>query len=136
MITPEQIAKPNTESAHQQALIQACALARREGRLLETEWLYHVPNGRDRNPIDAAMLKAEGVKAGVADLELPCSRRGFAGLHIEMKKPSERTAKNGGLSDKQITFCEFVHKEGRKVTACYSWEEAFTVIRWYLGEIN
>jgi hypothetical protein len=30
-------------------------------------------------------LKAEGVRAGVADLCLPAARRGYHGLYIEMK---------------------------------------------------
>lgn len=49
--------------------------------------LFAVPNGSQREKVTGAKLKAEGVKAGVADLLLLLSRGGFTCLCIEMKTP-------------------------------------------------
>jgi hypothetical protein len=53
--------------------------------LFRTRPPYAVPNGGYRNIYVARKLKAEGVKAGVADLCLPAARRGYHGLYLEMK---------------------------------------------------
>lgn len=58
-----------TEADEQKAVIQWCILM--EGRWPELEYIYHVPNGGSRNAREAANLKAQGVKPGVPDLELP-----------------------------------------------------------------
>ena len=61
-----------TEADEQKAVIQWCILM--EGRWPELEYIYHVPNGGSRNSREAANLKAQGVKPGVPDLELPVAR--------------------------------------------------------------
>jgi hypothetical protein len=48
------------------------------------------PNGSLRNIIVAKKLKAEGVKAGVADLFLMIPNKIFHGLFIEVKTPVGR----------------------------------------------
>ena len=54
---------------------------------------FHCPNGGSRNGIEAAKLKAMGVKPGIPDCLILDQRRGFNGLAIELKvgynKPSE-----------------------------------------------
>jgi hypothetical protein len=54
---------------------------------------FAIPNGGHRHPAVAGKLKAEGVRAGVPDLFVPCQRHGYAGLFIELKagtnKPTE-----------------------------------------------
>lgn len=72
-----------TEADEQKAVIQWCILM--EGRWPELEYIYHVPNGGSRNAREAANLKAQGVKPGVPDLELPVARGAYTGLHIELK---------------------------------------------------
>jgi len=114
----------------------------------ELKWLHHIPNGGSRGDtqksraIAGGQLKAEGVKAGVHDLFWPLVRLAnpqdtipFCGLYIEMKRPSEKTTKTGGLSDAQIEFGNFAHSQGYKVAAAYSWEEAAKIIEeyWKLG---
>lgn len=47
--------------------------------------LFAVPNGGGRSKIEAAIMKAEGVTAGVADLILLEARGGYGSLCIEMK---------------------------------------------------
>lgn len=135
MITPEQLAKPNTESAHQQALFCHFAIERhKHKRWLFTEWMHHIPNGGEREKSVAATLKAEGVKAGVWDIFLPVACRGYHGLYIEMKKPGRQLDENGGLSDAQIKFQAHLKATRYYNVVCYSWEDAVAVVEWYLAE--
>ena len=112
------------ESAEQQALFQWAAY--NTGRLPELSLLYHVPNGGKRDVITAARLKAEGVKAGIPDLFLPVSRKGFHGLYVEMK------AKGGRLSDYQKKWIKELEHQGYLVLVCYGWQEASKEIQEYL----
>lgn len=62
--------------------------------------LFAVPNGGARSRTEAAIMKAEGVTAGVTDLILLLGRGGFNALCIEMKTTDRRSA----LSDAQIEW--------------------------------
>lgn len=65
--------------------------------------LFAVPNGGRRGKLEASIMKAEGVVAGVADMILLTSRGGFASLCIEFKTEA-----------------------GRQSTAQRAWEQAAT----------
>lgn len=54
--------RSNEESQIQRALLSYIAYSAPE------VFVFHVPNGGKRNPKEAANLKKDGVKAGVADL--------------------------------------------------------------------
>ena len=123
-MTPEQLAKPGTEHAHQVALF--CWLASQLAAYPEVKWVYAIPNGGERNPIVAARLKAEGVKSGVSDICLPFSRQGYFGFYIEMKKPK------GKESPTQIEFGAFLKSQNYLYTMCDDWEKARDCITWYL----
>jgi len=49
------------------------------------EHTFHPPNGGHRNPVVAAKLKAQGVKAGVFDIVMELARGAYHGLRIELK---------------------------------------------------
>ena len=131
-LTPTQIAKSNTESAHQKAVFAHFALTRNAGQYLETEWLHHIPNGGLRDKVTASRLKAEGVKDGVLDLFLPVARGIYHGLYIEMKRPGQENHKNGGRTPNQVKFSDFVMGQGFAVVIAYSWGEAVNYIIQYL----
>ena len=78
----------------------------------ELRWLFAVPNAAKRSVQLAAMLKAEGLKAGVPDLILPCARGGFNSLAIEMKSAAGRTS---GAQDEWI---EGLTSLGWRVEVC------------------
>jgi hypothetical protein len=107
--------------------------------IIELAWLHHIPNGGSRGDtertrmIAGGTLKAEGVKAGVMDVFWPLVRSEWSacGLYIEMKRPSLKTVKGGGLSDDQIAFGNFVSSQGYRVVVCYTWLEAAAEIKKY-----
>ncbi len=161
MLTPDKIAK-ESEHSHQAALFCYCAAAMNHGFAVadawaqfgpqsfissqkagvpELRWLHAIHNQGHGDAVRGAKAKAEGVKAGVADVFLPvCKWRPdenivCAGLYIEMKKPSEKPVKatsKGGVSDEQKAFAMFVEKQGYQWNVCYSWQEAVEVIKEYL----
>lgn len=164
MITPKALAKRDSEHAHQVAYFAWCAVAFQHGfdiadKWNETgdltfaksvciakpvrslKWVHAIPNGGSRGDdektraIRGGMLKAEGVRNGVADVFLPWPSGGFMGLYIEMKKPSLKPVKptsKGGLSDDQIEFGADMKEVGYGWICCYSWEDAARVTRDYL----
>ena len=69
------------ESGHQEALFSWAAY--RTEIMPELQYMYHVPNGGKRDKATAAVLKRQGVKAGVPDIMLPAARAGYHGLYIE-----------------------------------------------------
>ena len=81
-----------------------------------------------RRPTEAAIMKAEGVTAGVTDLILLLGRGGFNALCIEMKTPGRRSV----LSDAQIEWRSLAITNGNRHVVCRTIEEFQSEIRWYL----
>lgn len=105
------------------------------------QWIHAIPNGGARgdnkrsNQIRGAQLKAEGVKKGVADIFLPHPFGDYAGLYIEMKKPSlkpKRKTSKGGVSYEQREFLNYADSVGYECAVCYGWQEAVQAIKNYL----
>lgn len=76
-----------------------------------------IPNGGKRGKAEAMRLKAEGVTAGVPDLQIP-----FFNLWIEMK------AGGGSLSPVQREMHERLRGQGQTVVTCFSTDEAINVV--------
>jgi hypothetical protein len=97
-----------------------------EGLGAVSDYLIAIPNGGRRGKIESAMLKAEGVKAGVSDLFLAVPTRHYPGLWIEMKiKPNKP-------SHAQIDWLKSMALQGYAVAVAWSWEEARDTIINYL----
>lgn len=142
-MNPEQLAKSGTEHAEQMALFCWAGLAEQQARFPCLRWLHAIPNAGARgNKVAAAQLKAEGVKAGVADifLPVPVMRYGkepddevpcywWHGLYIELKKakgvPSD-------VSKEQIEFAKFVTNESFAWCVAFGYKEATHLIEAYL----
>ena len=93
--------------------------------------LFAIPNAAKRSPGLAAMMKSEGLKAGVPDLFLPVPRVNNAGhrvpgLFIEMKiRPNRVTAA-------QAKWIDDLRDRGYRVEICWSSFEAIQCIKSYL----
>lgn len=158
-MSPESLAKANTESGHQKALFAWANMARLygfevannpeaysldyrkanySGKPVEClRWLHAIPNGGARDAVTAARMKAEGVKAGVYDVFLPVPRYAGTqrepieqhGLYIELKK----IGKLSNVSDEQISFAAHCVKHGYGNFVCEGWRDAADCIQRYLG---
>ncbi len=91
--------------------------------------LFAVPNGGARSRTEAAIMKAEGVTAGVTDLILLIGRGGFNALCIEMKTTDRRSS----LSDAQIEWRSLAIANGNRHVVCRTIEEFQAEIRWYMS---
>lgn len=96
-------------------------------RLPELGQLFAIPNGGARDKRTGAMLKAEGVKAGVPDVCLPVARHGFHALYIEMKYGKNTVQKH------QIEWHHALEYHGNMVVVCYGWEAARRTLEDYLS---
>lgn len=92
----------------------------------ELALLYHIPNGGKRDAKTAAILKRQGVKAGVPDLHLPVARGSYHGLYIELKVGDNTTTK------KQKDWIRELNKQGYLAVVCYGWDEAAKQLLDYL----
>ena len=90
--------------------------------------LFAIPNGGKRNVITAVKLKAEGVRAGVADLFLAFTNEQFAGLFIEMKIGKNKQ------TQAQWEFKEMVRMRGYAYVVCYTLDEFMEAITHYLSK--
>ena len=113
-----------TEASEQEAVITICKFM--ENRYPELKLLHHCPNGGKRDHVSAAVLKRQGVKAGVPDLHLPVPKGQYASLYIEMKSG------DGKLSNEQKEFLRRAAEYGNFVAVCYSQEIALKVIEEYV----
>lgn len=94
----------------------------------QLRWLHAIPNGGLRSAKAGALMKAEGVKKGVADIFLPIADEinRLHGLYIEMKAGTNKQ------SDEQIEFEKFVSEQGYAYHVCYDWRSAATILKDYL----
>lgn len=133
MLTAEELGRPPTEGAQQCATFAWIA---HTGRRLDIrmEWIFHVPNGGDRDRVIAGRLKSQGVRAGVWDICIPIPCGKWHGAWIEMKKPDlyNPDKPGAGLSKEQKAFGMAMHRSGYYTQVCYTWRSAAVAICQYL----
>lgn len=99
-------------------------------------WLHAIKNAGHGDVVRGARSKAEGVKAGVPDIFLPCSRyyqRGqFHGLYVELKRLKSARGAAGVTSKVQNEWHQYLTGAGYQVEVCYGWIEARDAILRYL----
>jgi len=136
VITPEDLAKTGTEDGHQAALFCWCAMS--VDKYPQLKWIFAIPNGGSRHIAEAVKFVGAGTRSGVPDLMLPVAIQWdyeparYHGCFIEMKKEMYRNRKNGGCSDEQIKYIEYLRSEGYYCKVCYSWTEARDTLIAYL----
>ena len=133
MITPEQLAASGSEHGHQVAFFQWAATI---SAIPHMDMLYAVPNGGERNLKVAANMKAEGVKSGVPDVvwPVPCGR--WAGLYLELKKPTVVNHALGGRSDKQVKWHKQLILKRYCVITAYGWQAMAKAVEIYWQQSN
>lgn len=114
-----------TEAQEQTALFQWAAYMARKWP--ELRLMHAIPNGGSRHPVEAARLKAQGVKAGIPDIFLPVASGGYHGLYIEMKRK-----KGGRISVDQQQMIDALRAQGYRVEVCKGAEEASKTIKEYM----
>lgn len=88
--------------------------------------LFAVPNGGSRHKIEAANMKRQGVKRGVADVILQVPKKGYASLCLEFKTPT------GKQSDEQKEYQRQVELAGSKYVVVRSAMQAIKEMQEYL----
>ena len=125
------------EEAHGMALMGW--VKQMEGMHPALQFFHHIPNGGLRSRAVAGKMKAQGVRRGVWDYSLPMPARvhresaHYHGLYLELKDARERTAKNGGLSQEQVKFGDFVREQGYATVVAYDWTEAQEALKAYIN---
>lgn len=117
-----------TEHEEQVALFQWAEA--NEGTMPELRNLVAFPNGGYRPMATAAMLREEGVKAGLPDMALFCQRGGKGALFIELK----RRDRSNHATDAQRDWIERLRAAGYMAVVCYGAQEAIDVITTYLAQ--
>ena len=117
----EDLAKAGTEHAHQRAFFAWLNVMQYQDKHSMARMAFAIPNGGFRDKITAGKLKAEGVKAGVADIcyPLPQASNGYLSLWLEMKKP-----KVGRSSAEQSDWAIDMRVCGHAVSTCWGWRAA------------
>lgn len=80
---------------------------------------FAIPNGGLRSKITGARLKAEGVKAGVADIFIYRSNSSYHGIFLELKFGTNKQQKT------QKEFQKKAESEGYLYLVCYSVAEVY-----------
>jgi hypothetical protein len=76
---------------------------------------WHTPNGGERNRLDAALFKRQGVKAGIPDILVFYRSKLYA---LELK------ADSGVVSDNQKEMLSALAREGAETGVAYGLNEA------------
>ena len=122
-----------SESAEQRGHVARMKALARTRPGLET--LHAIPNGGSRKPIEAAIMKAEGVESGYPDLALDQPSHGYHGLRIEMKRAAfglESASKWGAISMEQLSWIMRLSQAGYYATVCRGGRHADAVTLAYL----
>ena len=93
---------------------------------LPDKLLFAVPNGGSRHKIEAANMKRQGTKRGVADVICQIPKKGYASLCMEFK------TMKGEQSDEQKEYQRQVESAGSKYVVVRSVEQAIKELTWYL----
>ena len=115
---------------HQESTLQRTCVAWFRGLYPEdAPMLFAVPNGGARSRIEAGIMKAEGVTAGVADLLLLEARGGWGALCIEMKTRD----KSSRQSASQKAWQAAAERAGNRYAVVRTFAEFRALITEYMG---
>lgn len=90
-------------------------------RLVPKAVAFAIGNGGLRHHSVAAALKAEGVTAGIPDIEVI---HGGTAYFIEMKRPKVKGRRHGTVSEEQTIMIARLTEAGAICATCHGWQEA------------
>jgi hypothetical protein len=128
------VLKPRKRPQYLEAIEQRLFIKRLrlDPRTKDLPWCS-VPNGGKRSPREAALLKAEGVQAGVPDwlcfTHVWVGDIMLSGLAIEFKSPTGK----GRVSDSQKVWHRNLRNNGWQVHICTTAEQAWDLTMRYLN---
>lgn len=115
---------------HEESNIQRACVAWFRSKFPEREKiLFAVPNGGGRSRIEAGIMKAEGVTAGVSDLILLEGHGGYGALCIELKT----TDKGSRQRTSQQAWQKAAERAGNLYVVVRALEEFQAVVARYLA---
>lgn len=118
------------KSSHQESTLQrACVAWFRAEFPDHALMLFAVPNGGGRSRVEGAIMKGEGVTAGVSDLILLEARGDYGALCIELKT----TRKTSRQSDDQKRWQKAAEAHGNRYVVIRTEEQFKAVIYQYLA---
>lgn len=127
--------------SHQESILQRVCVAKfRAGWPQYEKLFFAVPNGGGRSRTEAAILKGEGVTAGVADTLLLVPNKDYHGLCIEFKciktyvEDGKFKKRNTYQEPEQKAWQKEVEKVGYRYAVVRTEEEFFGLIKEYLKE--
>lgn len=119
------------EEQMQKAVIDAVNLRANQDE--RWKYVYHTPNGGNRDPRVGAKMQGQGVRRGVPDLCLPIARpadgtySAYHGLYLELK------VNKRPLTTEQEQWIAFLREQGYCVGTIYDEPlEVLSAIEWYL----
>ena len=128
-IRSQKTKKPRTKRVEREGLEQAALMQEVELRYPEVfVHLHHIPNGGFRGMAEGKRLKAQGVKAGIPDLQLTMARGGYFGLFIEFKA----TVNPADVSLSQQACIGRLNAQGYLAVVCRGQFDAMECLRAYL----
>lgn len=105
--------------ASPEAQIQRAVFQHLDQRAAPGVFAFHVPNGGYRKPIEAAIMKGMGVKAGVPDVICIKDGQVFA---LELK------AEDGRPTEAQLRAVENIRNAGGFAAICYGLDRAIACL--------
>lgn len=128
-IRSQKTKKPRAKRVEREGLEQAALMQEVELRYPEVfVHLHHTPNGGFRGMAEGKRLKAQGVKAGIPDLQLTMARGGYFGLFIEFKA----TVNPADVSLSQQACIGRLNAQGYLAVVCRGQFDAMECLRAYL----
>jgi hypothetical protein len=89
---------------------------------------FAIPNGGQRNLIEAVKFKRCGVQAGIPDLCIPIPSGSYHGLFLELKR-----TQGGKVSDAQLYWLRFLRAEGYFADVAHGADEGIKIVSEYLA---
>ena len=130
LLAKQEQASRRSRPRHQESTLQKTCVAWFRAQYPDHAlMLFAVPNGGGRSRIEGAVMKGEGVTAGVADLLLLEARGGWGSLCIEMKTRD----KSSKQRPSQKAWQEATERAGNRYVVVRSFEAFRALVSEYMA---